>query len=68
MNWIYYIKLSQEDKYWDWVFKLRYTANNDNIEAYAIEYENETQGLMQYFRTGSVRAKDTSASIEKILI
>ncbi len=41
------IEFEQEDKFWDWRFKLRYAANNDNIEAYAIEYENETQGLMQ---------------------
>ena len=37
----------QSDKFWDWIFKLRYATNNDNIEAYAIEYDNETQGLMQ---------------------
>lgn len=41
------VQLRQEDKFWDWAFKLRYTANNENIEAYAIEYDNETQGLMQ---------------------
>ncbi len=41
------IQFRQEDKFWDWTFKLRYAANNDNIEAYAIEYNNETQGLMQ---------------------
>ncbi|RUT03961.1 hypothetical protein DSM106972_048750 [Dulcicalothrix desertica PCC 7102] len=41
------IEFEQEDKFWDWKFKLRYAANNSNIEAYAIECENETQGLMQ---------------------
>jgi hypothetical protein len=36
----------QEDKYWDWRFKLRYIASQDNREGYAIECENQTQGLM----------------------
>jgi hypothetical protein len=41
------LEFTQEDKYWDWMFKLRYVANNDNLEIYAIECENQTQGLMQ---------------------
>jgi hypothetical protein len=41
------VQFRQEDKYWDWEYKLRYATRNDNIEAYAIECENETQGLMQ---------------------
>lgn len=37
---------SQEDKYWDWHFKQRLSDTRDNYEAYAVECEGETQGLM----------------------
>ncbi len=37
----------QEDKFWDWEFKLEFVINRQpNREGYAIEYEDETQGLM----------------------
>ncbi|WP_341531636.1 GNAT family N-acetyltransferase (plasmid) [Nostoc sp. UHCC 0302] len=37
----------QEDKFWDWEFKLQFVINRQpNREGYAIEYEGETQGLM----------------------
>lgn len=37
----------QEDKFWDWEFKLRFIiTRQENREGYAIEYEGETQGLM----------------------
>ncbi|BAY50418.1 hypothetical protein SAMD00079811_80470 (plasmid) [Scytonema sp. HK-05] len=39
-------RFSQEDKYWDWIFKLRYIVNQENLEGYAVECENKTQGLM----------------------
>ncbi|QKQ75217.1 GNAT family N-acetyltransferase [Nostoc sp. TCL240-02] len=45
--WVESLRLfSQEDKYWDWIFKLRYISNQENLEGYAIECENKTQGLM----------------------
>lgn len=45
--WVESLRLfSQEDKYWDWIFKLRYIDNQENLEGYAIECENTTQGLM----------------------
>ncbi|BDA76201.1 hypothetical protein CAL7716_103670 (plasmid) [Calothrix sp. PCC 7716] len=38
---------AQEDKWWDWEFKLQSIINKQgNREGYAIEYEGETQGLM----------------------
>lgn len=38
---------TQEDKFWDWEFKLEFVINKQpNREGYAIEYEGETQGLM----------------------
>lgn len=37
---------SQEDKYWDWHFKQRLSDTRDNYEAYAVECEGDTQGLM----------------------
>ncbi|MBE9104146.1 GNAT family N-acetyltransferase, partial [Nostoc cf. edaphicum LEGE 07299] len=37
----------QEDKFWDWEFKLQFVIHRQpNREGYAIEYEGETQGLM----------------------
>lgn len=46
-DWVESLRLfSQEDKYWDWIFKLRYIANQENLEGYAVECENKTQGLM----------------------
>ncbi|MBW4557936.1 MAG: GNAT family N-acetyltransferase [Trichormus sp. ATA11-4-KO1] len=37
----------QEDKFWDWEFKLEFVINRQpNREGYAIEYKGETQGLM----------------------
>jgi len=37
----------QEDKFWDWEFKLQFIIRRqENREGYAIEYEGETQGLM----------------------
>ncbi|BAY19848.1 hypothetical protein NIES21_57180 (plasmid) [Anabaenopsis circularis NIES-21] len=46
-DWVEKLKLFiQEDKYWDWIFKLRYIANQANLEGYAVECENTTQGLM----------------------
>lgn len=37
----------QEDKFWDWEFKLKFIINRqENREGYAIEYSGETQGLM----------------------
>ena len=38
----------QEDKFWDWEFKLRFITTQENREGYAIEYEDETQGLMLF--------------------
>lgn len=46
-DWVEKLRLfTQEDKYWDWMFKLRYIANQANLEGYAVECENTTQGLM----------------------
>lgn len=39
-------ELGEEDKYWDWAFKKRMAFNEDNIEGYAIECNNTTQGLL----------------------
>jgi hypothetical protein len=36
----------QEDKYWDWSFKLSFIEMEDSYEGYAIECEDKTQGLM----------------------
>ncbi|MHC5612105.1 MAG: GNAT family N-acetyltransferase [Nostoc sp.] len=45
--WVESLRLfSQSDKYWDWIFKLRYISNQENLEGYAVECENKTQGLM----------------------
>jgi hypothetical protein len=41
------ILYQQEDKWWDWEFKLQSIINKQgNREGYAIEYEGETQGLL----------------------
>lgn len=46
-HWVETLKLlNQDDKYWDWTFKLKYISNQENLEGYAIECEDETQGLM----------------------
>lgn len=39
-------QFSQDDKYWDWAFKQRLVDTRANYEAYAIECEGRTQGLM----------------------
>ncbi|MBP0018856.1 MAG: GNAT family N-acetyltransferase [Cyanobacteria bacterium SBLK] len=39
-------ELGEEDQYWDWAFKKRMAFNEDNIEGYAIECNNTTQGLL----------------------
>ena len=45
--WLEQLRMfEQEDKYWDWLFKLIFIEKEDNYEGYAIECENETQGLM----------------------
>lgn len=36
----------QEDKYWDWLFKFGFISKQENLEGYAIECEDITQGLM----------------------
>ncbi len=47
-NWKEQLRLyGQEDKFWDWEFKLKFIINRqENREGYAIEYSGETQGLM----------------------
>lgn len=40
------MQASQEDKYWDWHFKQRLSETRDNYEAYAVECEGNTQGLI----------------------
>ena len=37
---------SEADQYWDWVTKNRIYMSSDNFEAYAIECDQVTQGLM----------------------
>lgn len=45
--WLEQLRMfEQEDKYWDWLFKLSFIEKENNYEGYAIECENETQGLM----------------------
>ena len=45
--WVESLRLfTQEDKYWDWGFKLKYISNNENLEGYAAEHQNKTEGLM----------------------
>jgi hypothetical protein len=39
-------QFSQEDKYWDWAFKQRSADNHGRYECYAIEADEQTQGLM----------------------
>ncbi|HBE18171.1 MAG TPA: GNAT family N-acetyltransferase [Cyanobacteria bacterium UBA11149] len=39
-------EFSQEDKYWDWAFKKQIYLESQRYEGYAIEWENQTQGLM----------------------
>lgn len=47
-KWKEQLKLhGQSDKFWDWEFKLEFVINRQvNREGYAIEYEDETQGLL----------------------
>ncbi len=46
-DWVEQLRrFNQGDKYWDWLFKLKYIANQENLEGYAVECENQTQGLM----------------------
>lgn len=40
------IELNAEDAFWDWARKKRLSLSNDRYEAYAIEYETLTQGLL----------------------
>ena len=48
LQWKEQLRLyGQEDKFWDWEFKLQFIiSRQENREGYAIEYEGETQGLM----------------------
>ncbi|WP_414546257.1 GNAT family N-acetyltransferase [Nostoc sp. CCY0012] len=48
LQWKEQLRLfGQEDKFWDWDFKLEFIISRQaNREGYAIEYEGETQGLM----------------------
>lgn len=39
-------QFQQEDKYWDLMIKLRMIENNDNYEGYAVEYQEQTEGLL----------------------
>ncbi|GAA6614790.1 GNAT family N-acetyltransferase [Scytonema sp. NUACC26] len=36
----------QQDKFWDLMVKLRMISRFDNYEGYAVEYENQTEGLL----------------------
>jgi hypothetical protein len=40
------LELNEEDAFWSWAMKKRLSNNDDRFEAYAIEYEGLTQGLM----------------------
>ncbi len=37
---------TQEDRFWDWEMKHRIYLSSDHYESYAIECDNQTQGLM----------------------
>lgn len=39
-------EFSQDDKYWDWAFKKQIYLESERYEGYAIEWNNQTQGLM----------------------
>ncbi|MBD2024211.1 hypothetical protein [Leptolyngbya sp. FACHB-711] len=39
-------ELGQDDAFWSWATKKRLSVNDDRFEAYAIEYEGLTQGLL----------------------
>ncbi|MGG6269031.1 hypothetical protein ACQ4M3_34325 [Leptolyngbya sp. AN03gr2] len=39
-------ELGQDDEFWGWAMKKRLTASDDRFEAYALEFEGLTQGLM----------------------
>ncbi|MEO0405937.1 MAG: hypothetical protein AAF289_01165 [Cyanobacteria bacterium P01_A01_bin.135] len=38
--------LGAEDAFWNWARKKRLSLSNDRYEAYALEYDNLTQGLL----------------------
>jgi GNAT superfamily N-acetyltransferase len=38
--------MGEEDAFWDWAHKKRAALSQEGYEAYAIEYENLTQGLL----------------------
>ncbi len=40
------LQFEEEDKYWDWLFKLRQSLLDKRYESYAIEINGMTQGLM----------------------
>lgn len=40
------LELNEEDAFWSWAMKKRLSNNDARFEAYAIEYEGLTQGLM----------------------
>jgi hypothetical protein len=39
-------EVQAEDKYWDWAYKRGQADRRGNYEAYAVEYQSRTQGLM----------------------
>lgn len=39
-------ELGQDDEFWNWAMKKRLSASDDRFEAYALEYEGLTQGLI----------------------
>lgn len=40
------IELNQDDAFWNWAMKKRLSVINDRFEAYAVQYEGLTQGLL----------------------
>ncbi|MBW4510454.1 MAG: GNAT family N-acetyltransferase [Scytonematopsis contorta HA4267-MV1] len=46
-QWVELLKqYEQQDKFWDLEIKLRMISRNDNYEGYAVECENQTEGLL----------------------
>jgi hypothetical protein len=39
-------ELNQDDAFWNWAMKKRLSVTNDRYEAYALQYEGLTQGLL----------------------
>jgi GNAT superfamily N-acetyltransferase len=39
-------EMDEEDAFWDWAFKKRVSLAQENYEAYAVEHENLTHGLL----------------------